>query len=287
LIIILKKFGFYLNNKKKIYLIESEENEEFVKESLQKEKCIGLDTEFNWRNTYFPELSLLQISTSSKILLIDCLKFNDLGFLNKVLEDKTKKIIMHSSRSDTTVLNTNLNVKLNNCFDIQIAEKHINGGEIKNYGSIVSKYCGYELDKSETNSNWLKRPLTDEQLKYAADDVNFLIFIYETQLKKLKKLKKEKVVNLEFTKEIRLGNQELHISRLRKLKKASNVEKDIFLWREKYAKKKNIPPSYVFGNKDLKKISNKIKNKEKGPYEIKKLFKDNSAAKDFLKYIKL
>ena len=76
MISILKKFGFYLKNKKKIYLIESEENEEFVKESLQKEKYIGLDTEFNWRNTYFPELSLLQISTSSKILLIDCLKFN-------------------------------------------------------------------------------------------------------------------------------------------------------------------------------------------------------------------
>ena len=287
MISILKKLGFNLKNKKKIYLIESEENEEFVKESLQKEKCIGLDTEFNWRNTYFPELSLLQISTSSKILLIDCLKFNKLGFLNKVLEDKTKTIVMHSSRSDTTVLNTNLNIKLNNCFDIQIAEKHINGGEIKNYGFIVSKYCGYELDKSETNSNWLKRPLTDEQLKYAADDVNFLISIYEIQLKKLKKLKKEKVVNLELMKEIRLGNQELHISRLRKLKKASNVEKDIFLWREKYAKEKNIPPSYVFGNKDLKKISNKIKNKEKEPYEIKKLFKDNSAAKDFLKYIKL
>ena len=120
--------------RKEIYLIESEEDEEFVKKSLQDENYIGLDTEFNWRNTYFPELSLLQISTSSKILLIDCLKFKKLGFLNKVLEDKAKTIIMHSSRSDTTVLNTNLNIKLNNCFDIQIAEKHINGGEIKNYG---------------------------------------------------------------------------------------------------------------------------------------------------------
>ena len=287
MISILKKLGFYFKNKKTIYLIESEEDEEFVKKSLEEEKYIGLDTEFNWRNTYFPELSLLQISTSSKILLIDCLKFKKLGFLNKVLEDKAKTIIMHSSRSDTTVLNTNLNIKLNNCFDIQIAEKYINGGEIKNYGFIVFKYCGYKLDKSETNSNWLKRPLTNEQLKYAADDVNFLISIYEMQLKKLKKLKKEKVVNLEFMKEIRLGNQELHISRLKKLKKASKVEKDIFLWREKYAKQKNIPPSYIIGNKNLKKISIKIKSREKRPYEIKKLFKDNSAAKDFLTYIEL
>ncbi len=284
---ILKKLGFNLNNKKTIYLIESIEDEEFVKESLQDEKCIGLDTEFNWRNTYIPELSLLQISTNSKILLIDCLKFKKLGFLNKILEDKSKTIIMHSSRSDTTVLNTNLNIKLNNSFDIQIAEKHINGGEIKNYGFIVSKYCGYELDKSETNSNWLKRPLTEKQLKYAADDVNFLLYIYAIQLRKLKKLKKENVVNSEFMNEIRLGNQELHISRIRKLKKVSKSEKDIFLWREKYAKQENIPPSYIFRNKDLKKIANKIKGKEKEPNEIKKLFKDKTAAKDFLTYINL
>ena len=284
---ILKKLRFYLNNKKKIYLIESNEDEEFVRESLEEEKYIGLDTEFNWRNTYIPELSLLQISTNSKILLIDCLKFKKLGFLNKILEDKSKTIIMHSSRSDTTVLNTNLNIKLNNSFDIQIAEKHINGGEIKNYGFIVSKYCGYELDKSETNSNWLKRPLTEKQLKYAADDVNFLLYIYAIQLRKLKKLKKENVVNSEFMNEIRLGNQELHISRIRKLKKVSKSEKDIFLWREKYAKQENIPPSYIFGNKDLKKIANKIKGKEKEPNEIKKLFKDKTAAKDFLTYINL
>ena len=87
---ILKKLGFNLKNKKIIYLIESEKDEDFVIESLEKEKYIGIDTEFNWRNTYFPALSLLQISTSSKILLIDCLKFKKLGFLKKILEDKAK-----------------------------------------------------------------------------------------------------------------------------------------------------------------------------------------------------
>ena len=88
-------------------------------------------------------------------------------------------------------------------------------------------------------------------------------------------------------KEVRLGNQELHISRLRKLKKVSKLEKDIFLWRENYAMQKNIPPSYIFGNKVLKKIANKIKSNEKEPIEIKKLFKDSSAVQDFLTYIKL
>tara|TARA_B100000941_G_C28502434_1_gene555188 strand:+ start:174 stop:1037 length:864 start_codon:yes stop_codon:yes gene_type:complete len=287
LISILKKLGFNLKNKKTIYLVESEEDKEFVKESLEDEKYVGIDTEFNWRNTYFPELSLLQISTSSKILLIDCLKCKKLGFLNKILEDKTKTIIMHSLRSDTTVLNTNLKIKLNNCFDIQIAEKFINGGEVKNYGFIVAKYFGYELDKSETNSNWLKRPLTHKQLEYAADDVNFLIPIYKKQLKGLKKLKKEKEVISEFRKETLLGNQELYISRLKRLKKASKEERDIFLWREKHASEKNLPPSYIFEDRFLKKITKKIKNKKKEHDEIFKLFKDNSSAKEFLKFIEL
>ena len=284
---ILKKIGFSLKNKKTIYLVESEEDEEFVKESLEEEKYIGIDTEFNWRNTYFPELSLLQISTSSKILLIDCLKCKKLRFLNKILEDKTKVIVMHSSRSDTTVLNTNLKIKLNNCFDIQIAEKFINGGEIKNYGFIVAKYFGYELDKSETNSNWLKRPLTSKQLEYAADDVNYLIPIYKKQLKDLKRLKKEKEAITEFRKEMLLGNQELYISRLKRLKKASKEERDIFLWREKHASEKDLPPSYIFEDKFLKTITKKVKNKKENTHEFLKFFKDNSSAKDFLKFIEL
>ena len=282
---VLKKLGFILKNKKTIYLVESEEDESFVKQTLEEEKYIGIDTEFNWRNTYFPELSLLQISTSSKILLIDCLKCKGLGYLNKILEDKTKIIIMHSSRSDTTVLNTNLKIKLNNCFDIQIAEKVINGGEIKNYGFIVAKYFGYKLDKSETNSNWLKRPLTHKQLEYAADDVNFLIPVYKKQLKDLKKLQREKEAITEFRKEILLGNQELYISRLKKLKKATKEEKDIFLWREKHASKKDLPPSYIFEDKFLKTITKKVKNKSEKPDDFLKFFKDNSAARDFLKFI--
>ena len=284
---ILKKLGFNLKNKKTIFLVESEEDQDFVKDILEKEKYVGIDTEFNWRNTYFPELSLLQISTSSKILLIDCLKCKNLGYLNKILEEKTKTIIMHSSRSDITVLNTNLKIKLNNCFDIQIAEKFINGGEIKSYGFIVAKYFGYELDKSETNSNWLKRPLTDKQLEYAANDVNFLIPIYKKQLKDLKRLKKEKEAITEFRKETLLGNQELYIPRLKKLKKASKQERDIFLWREKHASEKNLPPSYIFEDKYLKTITKKIQNKKEKPDEFLKFFKDNSAAKDFLKFIEL
>ena len=283
---ILKKIDFFLKKKKEIYFIESEDDKEFIIDSLVNEKLIGIDTEFNWRKTYFPELSLLQISTESKILLIDFLKFKKLKFLKEILENKDKLIIMHSSRSDATVLNTNLKIQLKNTFDIQIAEKLISQGDIKNYGLIVLDYFGFKLAKSETNSNWLKRPLTKNQLEYAAEDVNYLIPIYKKQLKKLKKINRKKETLKISQKEVELGNQELHVSRLKKLKKASKEEKAIFLWREKQASLKNLPPSFIFENRSLKEITKAALNKKDQSNRIIKLFKDNSSANDFFKFIK-
>lgn len=281
----LKKINFFLKKKKEIYLIESIDDKAFVEDSLLDEKLIGIDTEFNWRKTYFPELSLLQVSTESRILLIDYLKFKSLSFLKKILESNQRLIIMHSSRSDATVLSTNLKIKLKNTFDIQLAEKEINGGFIKNYGSIVLNYSGYKLDKSETNSNWLKRPLKSKQLEYAANDVNFLIPIYKKQIKKLKRRDQVKKVMLDSRKEVEKGNQELHISRLKKLKRASNDEKDIFIWREKQASIKNLPPSFIFEDKFLKQITKEVKKNKS--QEIIKFFKDSSSINDFLQHIEL
>jgi len=281
----LKKINFFLKKKKEIYLIESIDDKAFVEDSLLNEKLIGIDTEFNWRKTYFPELSLLQISTESQILLIDYLKFKSLSFLKKILESNQRLIIVHSSRSDATVLSTNLKIKLKNTFDIQLAEKEINGGFVKNYGSIVLNYSGYKLDKSETNSNWLKRPLKSKQLEYAANDVNFLIPIYKKQIKKLKRRDQVKKVMLDSRKEVEKGNQELHISRLKKLKRASNDEKDIFIWREKQASIKNLPPSFIFEDKFLKQITKEVKKNKS--QEVIKFFKDSSSINDFLQHIEL
>ena len=257
---ILKKLGFYLINKKPIYLIDSEEDFNFLIFSLENEEILGIDTEFDWRTTYFPILSLLQIATKDKIFLIDCLHFKNqenqknLKKLKNVLEDQNRLIVFHSSRSDTTVLNTNLNIKVNNVYDIQIAEKIISGGEIKNYASIVKTYFNFSLDKSETNSNWLKRPFSKRQIDYAADDVRFLIKIHDKQKKILKKKNAYFAVKDLTKKEVSLGLQKLYIPRLRKFKSNKKIEKDLFMWRENMAMERNVPPSYIFKDKHFKKI---------------------------------
>lgn len=281
------KFFSLFISKKNIYLIQSEEDIEFVKEVLTDEPLLGLDTEFDWRNTYFPALSLLQISTRKDILLIDCIKLKNLNFLKKILEDRKKTIIFHSSRSDTTVLSTNLNIKILNVFDIQIAENILYGGDIKNYAAIVKKYMFKILEKSQTNSNWLIRPFTHEQLAYAAEDVDFLIDIYDKQVKKLKRINKFIFTVQRCRKEAAKGNQELYISRIKKLKKASKIEKKIFMWREEYAIKKNVPPSKILNNSNLKIISKSANNKIMDKKLFGSLFKDSLIAEDLFKYINI
>ena len=245
-----------LLQRKKVHYISNKTQLSELDTELGGLNLFGLDTEFDWRTTYFPKLSLLQIVTSKDIFLIDCLLDIDLSVLKEYMEDENKLIIFHAARSDATVLNTNLNIQIKNSYDIQIAEKFLRGGDLKNYGSIVNDYFSINLDKAETNSNWLKRPLSKSQLDYATQDVLFLIEIFKIQKKELIKNEKYNLVIEASELETNLGNQPLKSLRVKKLKKKlSRRRKEIFLWREEVAELENVPPNYIFKDKHLKMLA--------------------------------
>ena len=264
-------------------MVDNENDKDWAYEILISEKIIGIDTEFDWRNTYLPKLSLVQISTKNQIFLFDSLKINDLSFLRSLLDDKEKTIIMHSSRSDTTVLSTNLKINIKKVFDIQIAEQIIRGEQVQNYGSIVKRYFSEELEQSQTNSNWLKRPFSKKQIAYAAEDVNYLIPIYFKQLKALKKIKKLEYALTKSYEQAEKGNDRLDLARLKKLKKASTREKEIFLWRERQAFHQNIPPSYVITNKNLNKLKKLNKKDREAIKKVRTLFDNSQTADCFIR----
>jgi len=151
------------------------------------------------------------------------------------------------------------NLKIKNCFDIQIAEKILSGDDLKSYSKIVSKYLKLKIDKSETNSNWLRRPITKSQRNYAADDVRYLINIYFLQKKFLIKKTNLYPEALEESKiQASKGNEKLYKARLKR-KKMSSYEKKVFMWREKIAQEQNIPISQIFKDNKLKDLSYSLK----------------------------
>ena len=241
---------------RKVHFISTNKELNFLDKELSKNRIFALDTEFDWRTTYFPKLSLIQISVDKSLFLIDCLKIHPEKILKKYLESNNILKIFHSVRSDTTVLSKCLGCKTINVFDIQVADKILSNGETQAYGKIVKKFFNVNLKKTETNSNWLKRPLTNNQIKYALDDVDYLIEIYSYQKKMLKKMGLLKKILLISNNEADLGNQSLKKLRLKKKeKKLSRRSKEIFIWREEIAESKNIPPTFIFKEKFIQKLS--------------------------------
>ena len=268
--------------KKKITFFDSGNELSDLKNIIIDNTVIGLDTEFDWRNTYFPVLSLIQISTNKEIFLIDCFKRKDFSLINEILCNKKILKIIHSARSDTTVIFSFLGIKTKNVFDIQIAEKLLSN-EICSYSKIVKKYFNLDLPKSETKSNWLKRPLTENQLSYASEDVNYLTHIYKMQLKILKKKKLLSQATKLSKLEVKKGNKDLKESRLEKIKKSSEIYKRIFIWREDLAIEKNIPTGFIFKDSSIKKLAKLSKEDVKLEKKIFDIFGDSLLTERFIK----
>lgn len=254
---------------------------------IESQNHIAIDTEFIWRNTYFPKLSLIQISTEKKIYILDCIAI-DTSILEKIFLNKNVTKIFHSIRGDSSVIFNCLGIKMENVFDTQLAEDILNqnkGIQIS-YKKIVKKYFFKDISKSETNSNWEKRPLDVKQLNYAAEDVRYLHSIMKIQDKKLRRMKKIDFFHELCSKEKKLGEQDFSITRLKRLKKKnkniSAKEIEIFNWRESQAKKNNLPPSHIFEDRDLKKLKKILDSNNLN--ECKWIIKKDSSRDEFMKY---
>ena len=119
------KILFKKLRKKKFIYIDSNENLENCIEAICKDELLGIDTEFLWRNTYYPILSLVQINSGTNIYIVDCIKINNIKLLNKILEDVKIIKVFHSLRGDVSVLKHALDSKIVNVLDTQIAEQLI------------------------------------------------------------------------------------------------------------------------------------------------------------------
>ena len=139
---------------------------------------LGLDTEFMYQNTFYPQLALLQIAYQNRFALIDPLALNISDSLHPALEDTNSIVIMHSAGEDLKALSPFLPAGPGNLFDTQIAAAFAGMGMGLSYRALVATLVGVELDKGETRSDWMRRPLTASQLSYATLDVVHLESLY-------------------------------------------------------------------------------------------------------------
>lgn len=139
---------------------------------------IALDTEFLREKTYYPKLCLLQIATRQEVACIDPLALPDLAPLLEILADPGITKVMHSGRQDMEIFYHLAGVPPAPVFDTQIAAPLLGFADQIGYANLVREVLGVSLEKLHTRADWSERPLTTDQLNYAADDVIYLVELY-------------------------------------------------------------------------------------------------------------
>ena len=151
------------------------------------EKCtvLCLDTEFHRESTYYAEFALLQIYGNSQCWIVDPVKLDDLTILWDIICRPDILKVFHAGRQDVEIF-----VKETGCmplplFDTQVAAALLGYGQQVGFGNLVQRITKKLLPKGESFTDWIGRPLTSKQLDYAADDVIWLMPVYQHLLERL------------------------------------------------------------------------------------------------------
>ncbi len=140
---------------------------------------IGVDTEFQRTDTYFPQPGLYQVAAGDQVYLIDPLAITQWQpFVDALLDESLTKI-MHACSEDLELLHHHLGVVPVAVFDTQLANAFSSTDYSASYARLVGGLLGVELEKHSTRSDWLRRPLSERQMEYAWEDVIYLQAIYE------------------------------------------------------------------------------------------------------------
>lgn len=247
---------------------------------------LAIDTEFVRVDTYYPELSLVQLATPQKdFYLLDPLSICEKAestdahhplqaFIDLLANPEIRKVF-HSARQDIEVLFQLQNVMPQNIFDTQIAGVFLGHGDLAGFARVIAAQLGVELKKSQTRTNWHARPLSDDQIEYALDDVDYLVDLYQACEKKLSD---EQVTALQedndFLLQKSLYTTEpqqawLKLKGLKKLKpKQLAIVQTIAAWREQHAIEKNQPKKWSLNDEVITAIAKRPPKTVQALYKV-------------------
>ena len=225
----------------------------------QKDKLIGIDTEFYRVDTYYPKLCLIQLANKNHSIFLDPITQDlDYTLLKKLLFNTKIKKIFHAARQDIEIF-FNIYKKIPMpIYDIQIYLEHLGYNNSVSYAKACKDILNIQINKSNQFIDWRERPLSQNKIQYALNDVKHLIPIFNIIKKKIKNLKKirsqhQKIINVNIYAE-KTNNAWKKIKfkpcnryELDKLKKYSRL-------REKIAITKDIPVKRVISDKEIKQI---------------------------------
>ncbi len=250
---------------------------------LNSSPVLAIDTEFVRERTYYHKLGLIQVSDGTHFAAIDPIHISNLEpFLNLVRNQSTVKVF-HAARQDLEILHRLCDGLIQPVFDTQIAASVVGWGSQISFAKIVNKVLGKKIDKSETYTDWCRRPLSERQIEYALDDVRLLFPVYENLKKVLKRLNREEWLQGEFIpledpdnfKAPNLEKLYMRIKNIRTLApKNFAIICELAQWREKEAQVRDCLAKNIVRDESLLELARKAPIDSKGLSRVRGLHKN-------------
>jgi ribonuclease D len=244
---------------------------------------VGIDTEFMSEGRYRALLCLAQIVVDgddgeARILVIDALDRTDPSPLAEVLADPSVEVILHAGRQDVAILRRTWNTELNSIFDTQIAAGFAGASAQAGYANLLGAILGRRVGKSASYTRWDARPLTAEQLSYAAEDVAHLLELADelqgrlTASGRLAWAREECRRLQSATDERDPDTAWERLPRVNQLDpRARAVARELAAWRERTASAEDRPVGSVLGDPPLVELAKRQPSNVRGLEQIRGL----------------
>jgi len=214
---------------------------------------LGLDTEFVGEDSYRPDLCLVQVATPERLVLLDPLACGSLDEFWNLLLDPRRAVIVHAGREEVRMCRFAVGKPPAKVFDLQIASGLLGFNYPIGYAALVHDVLGVRMTKGETLTDWRRRPLSPNQIRYAFDDVRYLLPLYAWCLTRLRKHGRTAWADEEFATFIkRATGDEPGVERWRRVKglgglnrKELAVARELYEWREQFAARVNRPTRFI------------------------------------------
>ena len=245
--------------------IDNLDDLEVLNNELNQVTYLGVDTEFRRTTKDNMRLALLQVNDGEEIYLIDAVLIEDPENKCDFLFSDSVIKIFHSCKEDLEAIYSWTGRVMQNLFDTQLANAFLDGHYSIGYQGLVEERLDISLDKKETRSNWIRRPLSDSQLSYAASDVQYLIHLFIEQKQALIETNKldwhnedlSSLIATTFNPLTKIEETECNLTKLEE-RNLLNAFNDIVL---NIAEIKKINPTLFFSKKNQKEFIRSALNK--------------------------
>lgn len=244
-----------------MYITDSNQLQTFI-EKAASARVVAIDTEFLRERTYHPKLCLIQVGYEGGCAAIDPLALEDLSCLVDLLVNPDVTKVFHACSQDLEVIDHALGCHVHPVFDTQLAAAFLGHRMQMGYGALVEAYAGVHLPKAASLTDWSHRPLDEEQLEYAEDDVRYLPGIYQQMTDELVRLNRlgwvlPEMEDLADPARYRHDPRKAYLKLKRSgslTRRQLSVAREVCAWRDLCAENRDIPRKWVLSDEVIVEI---------------------------------